>query len=179
MVCIKLSIICQTHQILHVSIPSVWKLEWYIWVKLWQYRCTHHFVFNRLCCIVHAGQDSCVGLLLDGSVGVRPRMEISWNKWRTSCICTWSTLQCVCICNIVNSYAHHSNSTWYSCRHCQRINFVEPTHAPVASPELQGPQDCINEPKLDAHTPLCKFYKANGSGDKNIALIWGAVRWCY
>ncbi len=41
----------------------------------------------------------------------------------------------------------------YSCRHCQRIDFVELTHAPMASPGLEGPL-CLTR----ANDPIEKVY---------------------
>ncbi len=73
----------------------------------------------------------------------------------------------------------------YSCRHCQRINFVEPSTSHHGHPGLNGPQKGINASKclfgvhstLDGHGGLWKVLQSRyfGSGDKNIALISGAV----
>ncbi len=42
----------------------------------------------------------------------------------------------------------------YSCRHCQRINFVELQQAPVASPGLEGPLNRANDPIERVYIPL-------------------------
>ena len=41
----------------------------------------------------------------------------------------------------------------YSCRHCQRIDFVELTQAPMACPGLIGPPTSLNNPIKEVPTP--------------------------
>ncbi len=51
---------------------------------------------------------------------------------------------------VANSYVpscqQHLIIMRYSCRHCQRIDFVELTQAPMASPGLDGPLSRANGP---------------------------------
>ncbi len=42
----------------------------------------------------------------------------------------------------------------YSCHHCQRIDFVELTQAPMASPGLEGPLTRANDPIERVYIPL-------------------------
>ena len=40
--------------------------------------------------------------------------------------------------NPITITQQHLISRWYSCHHCQRIDFIEPIQAPVVSPGLIG-----------------------------------------
>ena len=52
----------------------------------------------------------------------------------------------------------------YSCRHCQRIDFVEPKQAPMASQGLIGPRTSLKNPVEEVSTPSEGGEAATGPG---------------
>ena len=82
----------------------------------------------------------------------------------------------------VPSCQQHLIFMWYSCRHCQRIDFVELIQALRYSPRLLGPLTSLEYPIDEVLVPLrgARLSGVPGQGDfKVIILMWICAMHCF